>query len=140
MTLKRTIPVVLLVLIGIAYYVHGLYSEKVPQAKGKAADVSIGAAAIHDAFSADELAAGKRFNDKVVAVTGTVREVSVDAEGRATVLLGGEGHSGYVACEFAPDEPHDLSLGATVTIQGFCAGFNMDVLLQRCAVQPTVVP
>ena len=81
------------------------------------------------------MAANKRFNDKVVQVSGTVASVSAPENGKVTVLLGTGDALSSVACEFEADAAPKLSAGTAVTVKGICAGFNLDVLLQRCAVE-----
>lgn len=122
--------VVLLVGGAIAYR---MYSAGVPQATERTADVSVKATELFQAFQADETAAGQRFNDKVVAVSGTVREVVQEGDGRTTVILDTGDPLGGIVCEFAPGAEHGCTTGGSATIKGFCAGFNLDVLLQRCA-------
>ncbi|HNA32978.1 MAG TPA: hypothetical protein PL106_07625, partial [Flavobacteriales bacterium] len=81
----------------------------------------------------DEVAAGKLYNDKVVRVSGVVREVGTESTGPVNVLLETGDNLGAVVCEFERATAPALQKGQQVSLQGFCAGFNLDVLLQRCA-------
>ncbi len=132
------IPAVLLglvVLVGIPAAIYGYfaYNKKTPTASERAADVSVDATALFQAFSQDETAAGKLYNDKVLQVKGVVREVSNPGNGPVNVLLETGDALGAVVCEFPPDAVLAWQKGQNVTIKGFCAGFMLDVLLQRCA-------
>ena len=110
-----------------------MYNEKPVQAAEKTAEVRMTAIALYTAFAADETAAGKLYNDKVVQVSGTVREISSEANGPTNVLLETGDPLGAVVCEFAAANAPAWKKGMNVTVKGFCAGFNMDVLLQRCS-------
>lgn len=131
---KGTIILVLLALAAIGAAIGYLkYNEKTPTASDLKADVSVDAKTLFNAFNTDEAAAGKTYIDKVIEVTGEVREVSSASGGPVNVLLETGDALGAVVCEFAADEAPAWQKGAQVKVKGFCAGFNMDVLLQRCA-------
>ena len=116
--------------LGVGRY---MYNEKPTQASEKAADVESTAATLFTAFSSDETAAGKLYNDKVVQVAGTIREISKETNGPTNILLETGDPLGAVVCEFTADQAPEWKKGMNVTVKGFCAGFNMDVLLQRCS-------
>ena len=111
-----------------------LYSQKPPTADSAPADATLEAPALFSAFSVDEIAAGKLYNDKVVQVSGIVREVSTEPSGPVNVTLETGDALGGIVCEFAIGQAPDCKKDERVTIKGFCAGYNLDVLLQRCAV------
>lgn len=111
-----------------------LYSQKPPTADSVRADATVEASALFNAFTADEVAAGKMYNDKVVQVSGTVREVSPEPNGPVNVTLETGDAIGGIVCEFPQDQAPVFEKDLRVTIKGFCAGYNLDVLLQRCAV------
>jgi len=115
---------------GVAYR---MWTAKPEIAASKAADVSVPATQLYKAFVADEAAAGARYNDKVVQVSGHVREIHKEG-GRTSVSLETGDPLGAVVCEFNADEAPELTNSDTVAIKGFCAGYNLDVLLQRCSV------
>lgn len=131
---KRVILLLAVIAIVVAL-VLGLrsYSATVPDASGRDADITLSATELFAAFQTDEQAANARYNDKVVRVHGVVRGVEPGPDGRSTVVLATEDVLGGVVCEFPAGASHDCQVGTTVTIQGFCSGFNLDVLLQRCS-------
>lgn len=130
---KRTLFLLALLALTIGALVgYRLFNAKVPVASDRTAEAEVTAEGLFQAFQADEAAAGQLYNDKVIAVSGPVREVITEADGRTTVVLDTGDPLGGVACELAPGADHALVVGAPVTIKGFCAGFNLDVLLQRC--------
>lgn len=132
---KRNIVIIVLLIAALgAYLGFRMYSAEVPNAAGQAPELAVDAKALYEAFSTDERVAGERYNDKVVEVTGTVREVTKGPDGRVNILLETGDALGAVVCEFPDGEAVEAAVNSTVAIKGYCAGFNMDVLLQRCAL------
>jgi hypothetical protein len=135
MNKKTLLLLALIAVIGSGYFGYLKYTEKPAGASEKSAEVTVTAEELFQAFATDEVAAGKQFNDKVVQVSGTVREVALEPNGPSTVYLQTSDMLAAVACEFAPGAlPAGLKAGDIAGIKGFCAGFNMDVLLQRCSI------
>lgn len=133
---KILLPIALIVVAVGAYIGVRMYNAEVPSASGMSVDTKIQADALFNAFTSDEVGAGKAYNDKVIEVTGIVRDITRSADGRMSVLLETGDPLGAVVCEF-PDPTEDPVVGSEVVIKGFCAGFNLDVLLQRCALTGT---
>lgn len=132
---KGLILLLVLAVIGaVAAIAYSKYNEKTPTAADRGTDVSVDAKALFAAYSTDEVAAGKLYNDKVVEVSGDVREVSSTPGGPVNVTLESGDAMGGVVCEFPAGSAQELKKGAQVKVKGICAGFNMDVQLQRCAV------
>lgn len=133
---KRTLLFIGLgLLLVAAIYGWREYDRAPERAADKTAEETLAASELLKAFTTDEPAANKRFNDKVVQVTGTVASISAPENGKVTVLLDtGDALSG-IACEFDAADAPKASPGERITIKGICAGFNLDVLLQRCAVE-----
>jgi hypothetical protein len=132
--MKRNILIaVLVVAVAGAFIGYRMYNQKTPTASEKAADVMVDATALFAAFTTDEVAAGKLYNDKVLQVKGIVREVASEANGPVNVMLETGDAMGAVVCEFAADQAPAWQKGQNVVVKGFCAGYNLDVLLQRCA-------
>lgn len=129
---KKVLLIIGVVAVAAATYLgmHA-YNARMPIAAGHSADLTTTATELLQAFEADEVAAGRLYNDKLVQVKGTVRDVSI-SEGRMNVSLGPDSSMGSVVCAF--NEPAATpAKGSVVSIKGYCAGFNFDVLLQRCA-------
>ena len=130
---KKILLIFALLIAAVAVYL-GLkaYTVKVPHASAQQVEIAISATDLFNAFALDEVKAGRKFNDKVIEVVGSVREVVPRQEGRMNIVLETGDPMGAVVCEFT--EPAEVpAVGSTVAIKGFCAGFNLDVLLQRCA-------
>jgi hypothetical protein len=133
---KRTLLLLVVIAIAAGAFIgFRMYNAKPAGAAEKKADVAMLAEDLFQAFQANEVAAGQQYNDKVVQVSGTIREITPDANGPTTVYLETSDMLASVACEFAPGTtPAGWKKGDKVEIKGFCAGFNMDVLLQRCSI------
>ncbi len=132
--MKRNILIaVLLAAVAGGFISYRMYNAKTPTAAEKTADVTVDATALFAAFTKDEVAAGKLYNDKVLQVNGVVREVGTVGNGPVNVMLETGDAMGAVVCEFAAGEAPAWQKGKNVTLKGFCAGYNLDVLLQRCA-------
>ena len=108
------------------------YNAELPQAADESPEFTMQAEDLYNAFQDDEVGAGKRYNDKLIEVKGEVREVTFNGDGRMSVLLESGAVFGTVVCEF-PELAQEPAEGSQVAIKGYCAGFNFDVLLQRCA-------
>jgi hypothetical protein len=133
--MKRILLIVGLVVVAAsAYFGYREWNRDLVQAEDTKADVTLKAEELFQAFVTDEVAANTRFNDKVVQVEGKVREVNGGGTAPVNVLLETGDALGAVVCEFEPGTAVDLKKDAQVTIKGFCAGYNLDVLLQRCAI------
>lgn len=113
---------------------YRMFVEEPAKAADTKVDVSVSATTLFNAFAQDETAAGKVYNDKVVEVSGFVRSVNSAADTAVDVLLETGDPIGAVVCEFAAGEKFTAMKGDSVRIKGFCAGYNLDVLLQRCSM------
>ncbi len=112
------------------------YNQKMPSMASQKAEMTLSAAALYEAFEADEAAANARYLGKIVAVEGQVREVSTLPDGTIKVVLD-TGKDFGVLCEFDPNTKHQRTSfepGERLTLKGECAGLNFDVLLARCAL------
>ena len=134
---RRSFIGVALVIVAVAAY-FGIrsYTAVMPGALGHEPVVTLNAEDLYRAFEEDEVQAGIKYNDKLLLVEGVVNQVATSEEGRMSVLLTTNSDLGSVVCEFADQAEHPVE-GRRVAIKGYCAGFNFDVLLQRCAFAET---
>lgn len=115
---------------GFGYY---LWNKPVDKISSLNTDLAIPAAELLDQFEVDEESANANYLNKVIEVTGSVREV-VQTDGQITaVLLETNNPFGGVNCEFeVMPEASNVSVGSLVTIKGVCNGMLIDVVLNRC--------
>ncbi|MCB0790317.1 MAG: hypothetical protein H6595_13665 [Flavobacteriales bacterium] len=135
--MRRT-KLILLVLVALGAIAAGYglweYNRGLSDAGAEEPVARIEASALLQEFSADEAAANARFNGKAVQVTGIVKEVTAPAAGPTTVSLETGDPLSLVICESDDGRAAQLKAGNKVTLKGFCAGYNLDVLLQRCVI------
>jgi hypothetical protein len=98
-------------------------------------DYVLEARALFLAFEFDEAAANAKYLDKVIEVSGAVREVTEDEKGRLSITLDTGNDFFGVLCELQADAPWrkaDFRAGEPVVFKGLCTGMAMDVVLVRC--------
>ena len=117
---------------GIGVYQWNKPHENMDHAK---TDVELSASELFTAFAENEGQANEAYLDKVIAVTGKVREVSKSPEGLVKVTLDSGDEMFGVICQLDELSDHqrtDFQPGASVTFKGKCTGMLMDVVLVRC--------
>lgn len=132
---KRTLILIVLVVIAAgAFHAYREWNRGLPQADEAQPAETLTATALFTAFTTDEAAANARFNDKLLQVSGTVREVNGGGDAPVNVWLETGDPLAAVVCEFPAEAMVVAQSGSSLTVKGFCAGYNMDVQLQRCAI------
>lgn len=117
---------------GIGVYQWNKPHENMDRAK---TDVELAASELFTAFAENEGQANEDYLDKVIAVTGKVREVSKSPEGLVKVTLDSGDEMFGVICQLDELSDHqrtDFQPGESVTFKGKCTGMLMDVVLVRC--------
>jgi hypothetical protein len=116
----------------IGFYQWNKPHENMNRAK---ADITITADKLFTAFSDNEAEANSQYLDKVIAVTGTVKDVSTSAEGTVKVTLDSGDDMFGVICqmdELTEHKRNSFDVGEQLTLKGKCTGMLMDVVLVRC--------
>lgn len=119
---------------GVGYFLWNKPHQNMQTAK---ADIVLDATKLFETYNADETAANAQYLEKVIAVSGRVKEATKAEDGTVKVLLE-TGHDFGVLCELDPLSQHprtNFSTGETVTLKGKCVGLNFDVQLVRCVEQ-----
>jgi len=95
-------------------------------------------------FEENEKKANEKFLDKIIAVSGSIRDVIKDDKGYYSIVLGGDENISTVRCRMSSidqDEVGLLKKGNKIMIKGACTGFNADdllgsdIILNRCVIQ-----
>lgn len=136
---KRLLIAASLILIGglaTGYYFYNKGPVDVKSARG----IEVEAAKLYQVFSTDSATAGKRYTGKIVTVSGTVKESTVNKSGEKVLLLSTSSDGGYINCtmegELVKADP-----GQPITLKGIAAGIGQgdadlgipgDVYLTRC--------
>lgn len=129
---------ILLLFLGTAGAAVGFYLFNKPHESvlEKEAEFKMESAALVSDFEADENVANKKYNGKVVEVTGIVSEKSKDDKGKLNISLQGEDLAG-IGCVFenaGQEKAGQLKEGDKVKIKGVCTGILMDVVMVDCVV------
>jgi len=117
------------------------------------AEITITAKALNTAFSENETASNKKYNDKIISVSGNVKEILKDSK-NITITLDAEDGMNTVSCSFFSCSESDkkifgkncdlavqenekaasLKIGQSVKIKGKCTGYLMlsGVVLNLC--------
>lgn len=114
---------VLILIVVVAIIGYRMYSKQTPDIVDETADVIVTAKDLIAAFEKDTAAAGKMYLDKILAVTGTVK--NVDTSG--AVVMGEEGTPSEVVIGLDRRHLKDVEkirVGAVATLQGICSGYN----------------
>lgn len=82
---------------------------------------------LYSEYSNNESVASKKYNDKIVEVTGVVKEIQATEHG-TNILLAADAMGG-VNCSFEKTLKQRPAAGNRIKVKGRCAGFLMDVSL-----------
>ncbi|MGN6400166.1 MAG: OB-fold protein [Flavisolibacter sp.] len=142
--MKKIILLVLVVIIAAAgFYAYREYNRTNKDLKDSKAEITTDAAALIAAFEKDSSSANKKYIDKLIAVSGSVK--SIDKDGNPVVIaLGQSGEMSSVQCSMDSTHATDYKAvkeGDQITIKGKCTGgqtqdlFGTDVILNRCVLE-----
>lgn len=123
-----------LLIIGLASGAY-MYYKPHQNIKTSKADVSLSAMEVFQAFESNESTANDQYLDKIMAVSGKVRDVSKNEEGIVSVTLDAGQDMFGVICQLDQLSKHtreDFPIGEEVSFKGVCTGMLMDVVLVRC--------
>ena len=132
--MKKILSILILAAIifgSIAYY---FYQKSPTSTNALKADYQLTANDLFTEFERDETAANTKYLDKIIEVTGIVKESSSGASNILKVTLDGGGIAFGVICQMenASKITKDFKEGDLVTFKGICTGMLMDVVLVRC--------
>lgn len=113
---------------------YKMYNKPHRDIDSEKAVATLSADALFDAYDADEAAANASYLDQVVEVSGTVDEVTEDAEGNTVVILMAENAMmGGVSATIDPSvENLTIAAGESIKLKGRCTGMLMDVVMTNC--------
>ncbi len=104
--------------------------------KGEA--IKVTAIQLFKDFSTNEASAQKKYvpeklGDKKVEVSGKINEVGKNKDGEMVYTLKTADEIFGVKCIMDKgEEILNLKAGDNITVRGFCDGYNMDVIVNRC--------
>jgi hypothetical protein len=113
---------------GIGYY---MFNKKVSTLENTTSDYVIGANDLFNEFDANESEALKKYENKIIEVTGKVISVKNNDNDSNIILEADMAMAGGVNCSFKYKQDEEITKGSIVTIKGQCQGFLMDVVLNN---------
>lgn len=94
---------------------------------------------LYQEYDANQVAADSKYKDKVIIVTGSIKNIGKDITDTAYVVIGGEGFLDGVQCMLPGGQEGvvaQLSKGQFVTAKGRVSGQAIgNVLLRNCTLQ-----
>ena len=135
--LKRIIFLLLVLVsagLGFGWY---LYNKRPLDIREQHAQMEITAGDLLRSFQQDEVAATRKYVDKVLIVSGKVSNIQFNSMGLPTVFLGAGDSLASVACSFYGsefDNVKEIRPGTFIRVKGNCTGILMDVVLNKCSM------
>lgn len=124
--------VLVLGLIGAATGTY-LWFKPVAKISSMETEISIPANELFTAFETDEATANDQYLNKVIEVTGIIKEVKKSEIGLPVAIFETDDLIFGVMCEFETKEgAAEIEAGQLLTIKGVCTGKLLDVVLNRC--------
>lgn len=96
--------------------------------------ITIVADSLISAYQKDEPTANAQYLNKALSVTGTIKEIQKDQEGKQTITLSSIDPFTGIHCTLINPLPN-AEVGMRVTVKGICTGFLSDVVLIDAIVQ-----
>lgn len=126
--------VLLLIVIGgvFGYYTYNKPHQNMTKAT---AQVQLTATQLFADFETDEKTANKKYLDKIMKISGQIKEISTDNEGTTTLTLESGNDMFGVICQMDNLTKHNrtnFKEGEKIDLKGICTGLLMDVVLVRC--------
>jgi hypothetical protein len=100
--------------------------------------IKVTAIQLFNEFSANENAAQKKYvpeklGEKKVEITGEIKEIGKNADGEIFYTLKTSDEMFGVKCIMDKgEEIKNAKAGDSIIVRGFCDGYNMDVIINRC--------
>lgn len=134
--MKKILLFLLILAVGGGAYGVYMYNKPHKNMQRQGADFELSAADLYSEFENDESAANTKYLDKVLQVTGNIREIIKEDE-KVSVILETGNLMGGITCELDGFSEHDFSAfneGDQLSLKGICTGMLLDVVLVRCVI------
>lgn len=137
MTRKNVFYILLgatLAVAAIGYYYYNKPTESVSNLNS---DYITTAKDLYQEFDTNEEEATKKYQNKVLEVSGVVDSISTNEQGSKIVILNSAGGMGAVCFELDTSilSMKSCEKGQLVTIKGICSGKLLDVILNRSVIK-----
>lgn len=129
----RTVVIIFILFIvagfTVGYIMWNKPHRKVENEKG----IEVTASQLVKDYQFSEAEANKKYLDKAVQVTGTVKEIKNNQDGNPTITLASDDAFTGVFCTLK-EKPGNVTVGSTVVIKGICSGMLSDVRLREAVL------
>jgi hypothetical protein len=119
-------------------YVY-VYNKSHPDYEKMKPDYTLSASELYNSFKANTTGSGKKFNGKILAVSGTVNKVETVDSLVIVIFVFNQGIFGDegIRCTMLPSfnvEAKKLRPDNVYKIKGFCSGYDTDVNIEHCSI------
>ena len=128
----KTLLILTVLGVGLAFFNYHRPPKNLAKIKS---DFTMDANNLFSDFEKDELLANDKYLDKVIEVSGTVKEVTIENDKIISISLESEDGMFGIICQLDEHTQHPrthFKEGEKVTLKGICTGMLMDVVLVRC--------
>jgi hypothetical protein len=135
---KKVLLLLFISAVAVAGYGFYLYNKKPVDLREIPPAYTLSVTSLLQDFNKDETTANKKYLNKAIAVSGKIKEVKLEPQGQATVILESEDPLAGVTCSFYNEETaavKKLKEGENIVIKGKCTGKLMDVILNECSIE-----
>ncbi len=139
---KKYLLISLIVLAIFGFAAAFVLYNKGPRDVKNISGIKVKAIDLYSLYSFDSLQAKKMYTDKIVEVTGIVKEISVNAQQQKIILFKTNTSSASVNCTL-DDSAENPAISAAITLKGICSGMGQgdpemgimgDVYLSNCYI------
>jgi hypothetical protein len=137
--IKVILSLIIIGIVGMVLVYIFIYNKSHPDFEKMKPEYTLAATDFYNSFITNRAESEKKYNGKVLAVSGTMTRVeSTDSLVIAVFVLnqGMFGDEG-IRCTMLPtfcEQARNLKPGAACTLKGYCTGFNdSDVILEQCS-------
>jgi len=110
---------------GVGFY---MYNKPVDKMHTRSIDETVTAQQLFTSYEADEMAANKRFLDKILIVEGEVIKTKND-DNKMTIFLDTGDMLANIMCQMESLDTETPKEGSKIAIKGLCTGYLTDVVL-----------
>lgn len=127
----------ILIWMGIGIFAWYYVNKPADSLESATPDFSISSPAFIAQFNENEEAATQQYLGKVIEISGTVQDITVEENGNMSITLNGDEMFG-VSCKMNKNNEkliQKVNKGDGIVVKGICSGKLMDVVLVNCSFQ-----
>ena len=127
---------ILLIIINTYAYILPLLKSSEKNLDNKDTEFSISTKDLIKAYIADEERSDSLYADKIIEVTGHIKEIMF-LNNRNTIILNSNTENFGVICDVNPNQKRkikQLKKHQKISVKGICKGFLKDVILLNCSI------